>query len=144
MTHWTDRSPTLNKLAMVVAVLLLVFVSYGLLHLVTRATSLRHLAAELGAGRFHTSPIAERERLLWRPILDPKLGRPLAGVRLHVTPLWYDPEPVDVVCLTIGAAPALAYLVTTTKTGRVPHRDYRLWSFDSLCQSQAATQTEKP
>ena len=144
MTHWTDRSPTLNKFAMVVAVLLVVIVSYGLLHLVTRATSLRRLAAELGAGRFHTSPIAERERLLWRPILDAKLGRPLAGVRLHVTPLWYDPEPVDVVCLTIGAAPALAYLVTTTKAGPVLHRDYRLWSFDSLCQSQAATQTEKP
>ena len=129
---------------MVVAVLLVMFISYGLLHLVTRATSLRHLAAELGAGRFHASPIAERQRLLWRPILDPKLGRPLAGVRLHVTPLWYDPEPVDIVCLTIGTAPALAYLVTTTKTGRVPKRDYRLWSFDSFCRALTPTGGETP
>ena len=144
MTHWTDRSPTLNKLAMVVAVLLVMFISYGLLHLIMRATSLRHLAAELRSGRVHTSPIAERERLLWRPALDAKLSGLLTGLRLHATPFWYDPEPVDVVCLTIGAAPALAYLVITAKTGPVPHLDYRLWSFDSLCQSRAATRTEKP
>ena len=144
MTDWLDRSPTLNKLAMVAAVLLLVFVSYGLLHLVTRPPSLRHLAAELEAGRSHASPIAERERLMWRPLLDSELGRPLAGFRLHVTPLWYDPEPVDVACQSIGAAPALAYLVANTKTGRVPQRDYRLWSFDSFCQTLSPIQAELP
>ena len=36
------------------------------------------------------------------------------------------------------------YLVTTTKTGRVPKRDYRLWSFDSFCQTLSPIQAELP
>lgn len=140
MSHWADRSPVLNMLAILVTVLLAGLLGLGVLTLLTRPASFRHFNDELAAGRYQIAPITEAERSYWRPRLDPLHGSQIEGYRIAVTPLWYDPQPIDVVCLRIGASEFGAFLVVPVKNRPpavrgLPQRDYRVRQVEAFCNT---------